>query len=459
MVFRIIALVKGMGWGCVLGALFGFAAHLPADSSRPRRLRARVDYLLRRLHDGMLDRETTSRWYAGHDPARGIFFRPLAAPDAQRVFQVVFGRDGRRLGYGLWINRNLREFVREEEQGGGLLLTRRYRDAGDRVEILERLFAEGRLLRERAWHQSPEAAAFLESVRIFTDDGEYRITSSTAGFFPGSGSLLGTARRRLADEMQIAARHLLPFRMGDAVVYLYRRPGRGQRWLQVHPDEILARLVLEEHLRTGHGEGWFFLGRAEQPLSRRDRYFPLEKDGIKFYFDPNRIFTDNGFRKEFLRVPLFYQYAGYNTSYFFNRHAALFRRALFPLSQVMLALFLTRPEPAIVVHDNKHPMGWSESIFRGHDSTLTDAHHRAPDKRLSDFFLVTERDDFRFFRDRGHNVILQARDIPAGDGSASLAFQQLGKRYICVEVGRDGGFVRGLAMLRIAARTGRPGKE
>ena len=363
---------------------------------------------------------------------------PVSPPGTGERVICYRNADGKPALYAFFGSSGLSRFaVIKRESTGVRILQYRL----DPVAVaLEDVFSR-KGFRERTFFKlSSGSRPFLSAVHLSTAEGTYRITPCAVRFTPfRKDGTLTEAVRAASLRTGVPPQGLLPFRMGSDVVFLEVTGGCGSRYLHIHPNERTAFSALRAFLRRYRGQGMFFLGKAEMPLSRRDRYFPFSVGWRKFYFDPNRIFSPKALFREFLRARIFYRYAGYNRWYFFRKNEKSFREGLGILRRVILAFFLTRPEPVVIVHDNKSKMGWSEAILKGQYSTSYSAARRVRGQRLSDFVLVTDKADYGRLLSSGFNVLLQSAKTPPQDGSASVAFASMRKRYFCIEAGRDSG--------------------
>jgi hypothetical protein len=158
----------------------------------------------------------------------------------------------------------------------------------------------------------------------------------------------------------------------------------------------------------------FYLIQLKQ---KGKRLLEFKKNKITYIFDPNRIFTKPGIKNTL---------SLYNKSY----SAEIFNKIhLFADSILRVILPQNKSDHIIAIHnntDNKY------SILSYQESTNTKQLYINPKKDSDDFFLVTERNDFDFFKQNNYNVILQSKEA-IDDGSLSVYCQNKNIPYINIE--------------------------
>jgi len=114
----------------------------------------------------------------------------------------------------------------------------------------------------------------------------------------------------------------------------------------------------------------------------------------------------------------------------------------------VLSIFRFDELALVVALHNNSDQGYSaESYAKGavHETDALKV-HLEPNADSDDFFFVTERRLFDFFRDKGFNVVLQDNDNVTDDGSLSVLAGWRKVPYINVEA-QEGHFQRQLEML------------
>jgi len=177
--------------------------------------------------------------------------------------------------------------------------------------------------------------------------------------------------------------------------------------IHLHDDEIAsdkaAGIVLE---RTG--------GLLIELKNNGERLISFKKSGRKFFFDPNRIFTPNGLRKNL---------------HFLNGHVT----SAAVNSVKVFAVFILQKIPDsvagfIALHNNENGK-YSIKSYTAYGSHAKDALkiHINPRRDPDNFFVVTDSLLFRRLEMADYNVVLQNSTNAKDDGSLSIYF---GKRKV-----------------------------
>lgn len=186
---------------------------------------------------------------------------------------------------------------------------------------------------------------------------------------------------------------------------------RGVLWVHVHADETTALQALRAHIRA-QGQGCYLT--LPHPHGRALRWALA---GRIFTVDPNRMLTDHG-RRQLLA-----------------RQACADPQAADALAHAVEPLLsrLQEQRLLVAVHNNTAG-GFGVGTYARGGALAADAAAVAQPQpqQGDDFFYVTHRRAFDFFRSRGHNVVLQHPQV-RDDGSLSVWAAQAGIEYINVE--------------------------
>ena len=176
-------------------------------------------------------------------------------------------------------------------------------------------------------------------------------------------------------------------------------------WVHVHADETTALEAVRAHIR-GQGRGCFITlahvhGRAVQ--------WPL--GGQVYAIDTNRMFTENGRRRLLARQGCYQAEV-----------ATTIGGALAPL----ITDYLQQRRLLVAVHNNAAG-GFGVGSYTAGGSLAADAAAVAVEQpqHPDDFFYVTHRRAFDFFRARSYNVVLQHPRV-TDNGSLSVWTAQAG---------------------------------
>lgn len=277
----------------------------------------------------------------------------------------------------------------------------------------------------------------LLKTNIYTPEIDYFIEAAGVSF-KIKRTYLRKALLRKRRILKFKKRKLIPFKMGSRIVYFEEFLGKknDRTFLFVHPDEVTAYRGLKKYLLKNHATGYLFIGKGER-LSRRGRYLAIKIGRKIFYFDPNRIFSDKR-KANFFLTKKFYRYAIYNRSYYYRRYRHLFYRYIRVFHEFIVSIAMVRQGPLIAVHDNDEVMKWANKIFSGHNYGISKLSYHNKKMKTSDFVYVTGLKDYEYYKKNYINVILQDNDKIKDDGSASIEFARKKKRYMCIEVKRNG---------------------
>lgn len=205
-----------------------------------------------------------------------------------------------------------------------------------------------------------------------------------------------------------------------------------------HENENVANAYVIEQIEQ-HG-GVFVILRQEGK-----RLIHLDIEPFQVKIDPNRIFTEQGRRKNIIKLN---PKLRLNTYVF---HRAMRRSAA--LAQLIVNnLGSTDPSRTwVAIHNNtqgyqgdkKHGIGdisiqkYQNRLAQGAQFLIAVSEHQGDE---DDLFFVTEQDDFRALQQGGWNAVLQHPQVVTNpkedDGSMSVYAQKQGIRYINIEAER-----------------------
>jgi len=206
-----------------------------------------------------------------------------------------------------------------------------------------------------------------------------------------------------------------PFPIGNTTVYahVFQRDQPGPTYLNVHDDENTSVSAGKKILPQSGG-------RLIELVHSGKRMVAFELDGQTYRFDPNRIFSPIGIRATLER----------NRNYSEAAH-----RAIEDFTARFIETFALNREPVIIALHNTGGGGLSINSYLtdGNKPNTANAVHVNPNRFAGDFFYVTDRRFFDYFRERDFNVTLQDDARVPDDGSASVYFARLGIPYVNVE--------------------------
>ena len=186
------------------------------------------------------------------------------------------------------------------------------------------------------------------------------------------------------------------------------RHGRSRRrYLVIHGNEVTARAVLVQNMKTNEGIAYV--------VESATRNVPVGSLQI----DPNRMFSRAGAQASLRRLnpgaaPEAVQFALADL----DRHREKLLRALTP----------PRGGITIALHNNSDGYSVRDEVSISDQVSL-----REPDNPHA-FFLCTDPRDFAVLRGSPYNVVLQQHAPPTDDGSLSRQAALRGFRYTNLEV-------------------------
>lgn len=152
-----------------------------------------------------------------------------------------------------------------------------------------------------------------------------------------------------------------------------------------------------------------------------NRLIRFEHHGKDYSIDPNRIFSRNGLINSIKK---------YNSTYpdqvinGFSEFASKFLNDIIPKTKEIYI---------IALHNNGENNLSIKSFIGSKEAKETFVN---PSSDIDDFFYVTDKIDFEYFKNKKYNVVLQENNIP-DDGSLSVYCQKNNLPYINIEA-QDG---------------------
>lgn len=194
-------------------------------------------------------------------------------------------------------------------------------------------------------------------------------------------------------------------KLGDTPVKIVKQNGKGKTFVHLHENETTA-LTAAQYYVNKEGGTLIHLNHS----GRRNIIFHLHK--VKYEFDPNRIFTDQGIKKTLQ------QYGRYSEAAHHEVHRfAVAIKHLIPKGKV------------IAVHNNRdysireyfpeHPLAADAKAINYH-----------PSSNYRNFYFVTQPKEFERLKKLKFNVALQSSHAQ-DDGS--LSYFLGAKNYINIE--------------------------
>jgi hypothetical protein len=148
-----------------------------------------------------------------------------------------------------------------------------------------------------------------------------------------------------------------------------------------------------------------------------ERLVKYEFENKDYLIDPNRIFTKTGIKKTLSNL---------NKSYSISLESAV---AVFADSILNTVQSKTSNNYIVAIHNNTNN---DFSVLSYKNSKDAIEIYVASGEDIDDFFIVTNRSDFNYFKSIKRNVVLQSDDA-ADDGSLSIFCQKRKIPYINIE--------------------------
>lgn len=178
-----------------------------------------------------------------------------------------------------------------------------------------------------------------------------------------------------------------------------------RRYLHIHGNETTAREVLREHLRTHAGKALLVVSEKRTVTVGR------------CLIDPNRMFSREGAGRSLDRYNPNLPAADKQEALdLLDRDRDAFVRQLIPPRHGLL----------VALHNNSEGYSMKDEI------AISDEVAENDKENPHDFFLATNRDDYRKIAASPFNVVLQAT-VRSQDGSFSVLAATRGIRYVNIE--------------------------
>jgi hypothetical protein len=206
---------------------------------------------------------------------------------------------------------------------------------------------------------------------------------------------------------------------------------KGFVYLNVHANEDTSVRAAEAVIKeTG-------LGRLIEIIHTKQRNIKFLLGGVRYEFDPNRMFTPDGRRGTL--VPYSKEADGLI--------AGLARSILYTIG-------MQKPYPEMIVALHNSTDGNYSIDSYAPDKPFRQSvlkMHKVPGKDEDDFFFVTESGHYEKIAAAGFNVVLQKKKSAEDDGSLSVFCGREGIPYINVEA-QHGHVRQQIAMLKALNR-------
>jgi hypothetical protein len=198
------------------------------------------------------------------------------------------------------------------------------------------------------------------------------------------------------------------------VAPMCKSPVAGVWMVHVHEDENTAVQAATEFLDSS-GRGCFVTMKHGM-----GRNISFHIDEVKYTFDPNRIYTENG-RKATLS-----RFGKYSDSAFV---------AVSQLAELFTSSFIDGNRLVVALHNNTNEGGLTIKSYQKGGIYANDASDVFVNKNedVDDFFYTTSAQAFQFFKALGFNVLLQNNATVTDDGSLSVYAGLKGMDYINIE--------------------------
>lgn len=235
---------------------------------------------------------------------------------------------------------------------------------------------------------------------------------------------------------------LRTLRMGDDTLQIkvYEKPGRDICYVHVHENEVAA---LEAGLKTWEQSGGRLVTIAHSFNGTTNRNITFRYKGSTYLVDPNRIYTanDSVLNTQIMQVKGRGKVPADVVKIVRNLADSIWYRV--KDASLIVALHNNKNTPLTTKHFWFY---WYKNVAESYNVTsyvrksdfASDSNKSCSDIYInpaindSEFFIVTQRDDFLYFFEKRYNVVLQ-NENPVDDGSMSVYASSAGKRYINAE--------------------------
>jgi hypothetical protein len=182
-------------------------------------------------------------------------------------------------------------------------------------------------------------------------------------------------------------------------------------FINLHSDEVTSIKAVKQILPKAFGK---YMGLQ----SGGTREVSFTNNGKTIKFDPNRIYTKTGIEKTLTK---------------YQCYSKLNSKMVETFSAELLKYF-TKHKLLVAVHNNSNG-GFSINSLQNESKTKKDILEIFvnPDKDEDDFYYVTEKSKFDYFKFKGYNVVLQDNKYVGDDGSLSVYCGRRNISYINIE--------------------------
>lgn len=216
---------------------------------------------------------------------------------------------------------------------------------------------------------------------------------------------LGVSRREFLAAAWFPWRRRDDIAVGGSRFRIVRKGRSNRRYVHIHGDELTAREVLQEYLKSHDGTGFF--------IQSQTRTIPLRNGEL----DPNRMFSDEGAGINLRRLNKDWS----------EEQVQQALAVLRPARQKLLDRLLPPPGGLVfAVHNNAHGYSMLDEI-EGSDQVS-----RKKPGEPHEFFLCVQPRDYEILATSPYNVLLQTAATP-DDGSLSRLCAQRNIRYVNLE--------------------------
>ena len=240
-----------------------------------------------------------------------------------------------------------------------------------------------------------------------------------------SFNLVGCASDALTSE-----RHTFTLGTSEVHLIVHHSPADGHRYVVLHDDENTA---VEAGLEIVRSRG----GRLIELRHDGKRNVEFILDGMRYRFDPNRIFTPTGVARTLER----WSEAEVDTTA---------TAAVQAFADTLLSILAAAADGHIVAIHNNTEDGYSVLSYQSGGDLAAEAQlvHVASDEDPDDFVLTTTQDFFNRARNAGLHAVLQRTPPATDDGSLSVHAALAGIPYMNVEA-EHGHYEQQLKMLEL----------
>lgn len=182
-------------------------------------------------------------------------------------------------------------------------------------------------------------------------------------------------------------------------------------FLNLHSNEQTSIKAIKQVLPDSMGLYYGLLAEENRELN-------VVVDGEQVAFDPNRVFTKNGINKTLKR---------------YSCHSEVNCELANEFALNLITL-LSKAKTIIAVHNSTDGDYCINSILESsYENSDIEAIHINPTRDEDDFYLVTQKEKFDYFKERGYNVVLQDNLNAEDDGSLSVYCGRKNIDYINIE--------------------------